>query len=113
MKSNRAGFTLLETVVAIALASAGIAAVYQVYASSARAEQGANETEAATRIAEFLLLTANAGTTGETEGFAWMMEAAPNPDWAGLETLTLRLTAPSGRKFELQLDRPAASGTTR
>ncbi len=106
MKSTRAGFTLLETVVAIALASAGLAAIYQVYASSARAEQAADETEAAARIAEFLLLTARTGTTGETEGFAWTMETAPNRDWTGLETLTLRMRTPSGREIELQLDRP-------
>lgn len=113
MKSNRAGFTLLETVVAIALASAGIAAVYQVYASSARAEQIAEETETASRLAEFLLLTSEAGTTGEIEGFVWTMEASRNPDWTGLETLTLRVIAPSGREFEWQLDRPAASGMSR
>lgn len=111
MKSSRAGFTLLETVVAIALASAGLAAVYQVYASSARAEEAASETELAAQIAEFLLLTAEEGTTGEIDGFAWRIEADRNPDWAGLETLTLQLTAPSGREYELRLDRPATSET--
>lgn len=106
MTSSRSGFTLLETVIAIALASAGLAAVYQVYASSARAEQAANETETAARIAEYLLLTVSTATSGETEGFAWSTEVSETARWEGLETLTLRITAPSGREFELALDRP-------
>ncbi|WP_394693772.1 prepilin-type N-terminal cleavage/methylation domain-containing protein [Hyphobacterium sp.] len=105
MTSSKSGFTLLETVIAIALASAGLAAVYQVYASSARAEQAADETETAARIAEFLLLTADAEASGETDGFAWSIQRSENAEWEGLETLILRLTSPSGREFELMLDR--------
>jgi len=109
MKSSKAGFTLLETVVAIALASAGLAAVYQVYSSSARAELSANETEMAARIAEFLILTTDTDASGETDGFTWTIDVAGNPDWEGLETLTLRMTTPSGREIELSSDRALAS----
>lgn len=109
MTSSKGGFSLLETVIAIALASAGLAAVYQVYAASARAEQGANETETAARIAEYLLLTADADANGETDGFIWSVQVTENAEWEALETLSLRMTAPSGREFELALDRPRAS----
>jgi len=109
MKSTRGGFTLLETVVALALASAGLAAVYQVYSSSARAEQSSNETERAARIAEFLLLTTDGGASGETDGFSWTMDVSSSPDWEGLETLTLNMTTPSGREIELSLDRTLTS----
>lgn len=111
MTSSKSGFTLLETVIAIALASAGLASVYQVYASSARAEQGATETETAARIAEYLLLTADSDANGETDGFVWTIEASEDSRWEELETLTLRMIAPSGREFELALDRPRASET--
>jgi prepilin-type N-terminal cleavage/methylation domain-containing protein len=106
MSSTRSGFTLLETVIAIALAAAGLAAVYQVYASAAQAERAAGETEQAARLIEHLLAAGEAGSSGETSGYAWTIESVPTPGFDQLETFTIRITAPSGREIELSEDRP-------
>ena len=109
MKSTRDGFTLVETVIAMALASVGLASVYQVYASAADAERAANEAAAAVRLTETLRHAAQSGE-GETAGFVWTVTTRPSPDFDGLETVHIRLTAESGRNYELRLDRPADQG---
>lgn len=105
MRSTKRGFTLLETVVALALASAGLAAIYQVYASAANAERAANEARAAVRLTEFLRFEPEPGT-GETDGFAWTITTRPSPGYDGLEEVHIRLTAASGRAYDLRFDRP-------
>ncbi|MEE2525564.1 prepilin-type N-terminal cleavage/methylation domain-containing protein [Hyphobacterium sp. HN65] len=108
MSSNKRGFTLIEAVIAMALASAGLASVYQVYASAARAERASAETETAIRLAEMLFASGEPGT-GEAEGFAWTVSVAPTPGFDGLEQVTLTLTTQAGRTIELQRDRPVRS----
>lgn len=110
MKSNRAGFSLLESVIAITLASAGLAALYQVYASSARAELLANEAEAAASLAQQLMATSRPGDHGEAGSFVWQVDAAATPGWDGLETVTIVLEAESGREYRLPWDRPVTTG---
>lgn len=105
MKSTRDGFTLVETVIAMALASVGLASVYQVYASAADAERAANEAAAAVRLAETLRHAAQSGE-GETAGFVWTVTTRPSPEFDELETVHIRLTAESGRNYELLVDRP-------
>ncbi|GJL97574.1 MAG: hypothetical protein DHS20C06_13910 [Hyphobacterium sp.] len=112
MKSNRAGFTLLESVIAIALASAGLAALYQVYASSARAELLANDAEDAASLAQHLMATSRPGEGGETGAFTWQVETTATPGWDGLETVTIVLATRTGREYRVSWDRPVASGET-
>ncbi|WP_420430896.1 PulJ/GspJ family protein [Hyphobacterium sp.] len=109
MKSTSRGFTLVETVIAMALASVGLASVYQVYASAADSERAANEAAAAVRLAETLRPAAQGGE-GETAGFNWTVTTRPSPDYEGLETVHIRLTAGSGRNYEIRFDRPAVQG---
>jgi prepilin-type N-terminal cleavage/methylation domain-containing protein len=109
MTSNRRGFTLLETIVAMALASAGLAAVYQVYASAANAERAANEAHAAVQHFEALRLDAEPGD-GQSEDFTWSISTRPAPGFEGLEEVHIRLTATSGRDYELRFDRAARQG---
>ncbi|WP_421792898.1 PulJ/GspJ family protein [Hyphobacterium sp.] len=108
MSSTKRGFTLVETVIAMALASAGLAAVYQVYASAARAEQGASQAEAAAAIMENLMLTIDDNASGQTENFDWTVEIAPSAELDQLEIITIRLTTETGRNFELRYERARA-----
>jgi prepilin-type N-terminal cleavage/methylation domain-containing protein len=113
MKSTRAGFTLLESVIAIALASAGLAALYQVYASSARAELLANDAEDAASLAQQLMATARPGDRGEAGSFLWQVDAAATPGWDGLETVTIVLATETGREYRVSWDRPVTAGEPR
>jgi prepilin-type N-terminal cleavage/methylation domain-containing protein len=110
MKSTRAGFTLLESVIAIALASAGLAALYQVYASSARAELLANSAEDAASLAQQLMATTRPGDSGETGEFSWQVTSQATSGWDGLETVTIVMETPSGREYRVSWDRPVSSG---
>lgn len=108
MNSNKRGFTLVEAVIAMALASAGLASIYQVYSAAARAERISDETETAMRLAE-LLLASGDSSTGEADGMSWTVSIAPTPGFDGLEQVTVTLTTANGRTLEWQRDRPAAT----
>ena len=93
MTSSKRGFTLLETVVAMALASAGLASVYQVYASAARAEQAADQTEYAARLANYLrVMTLEAQTIARACGKNHVLNLEPED----LCALTVEASAMTG-----------------
>lgn len=108
MTSARRGFTLVETVVALALASAGMAAIYQVYATAARAERAAAEAETAAALLEHLRHTADRSVTGESGEFSWRISVQPSPDLARLEHVHIEVFPANGRTYSLSFDRAAA-----
>lgn len=105
---QKQGFTLIESVVALAIAAAGFASLYQLYATTANAERAAGETVHATRLAEGLLADPDPQTEGESGGYAWTVETAPSPAGTSLQTLTVTVTAPSGREFTVVTERANA-----
>ncbi|MEN0653531.1 MULTISPECIES: prepilin-type N-terminal cleavage/methylation domain-containing protein [Hyphobacterium] len=99
------GFTLIESIVALAIAAAGFASLYQLYATTANAERAATETVYAARLAESLLADPEADPDGDSRGYAWVIASSPSPGGAALETLTVTITAPSGRQIRVVTER--------
>lgn len=104
------GFTLIESVVALAIATAGFASLYQLYATTANAERAAGETVYAARLAEALLADPDPETEGESGAYAWALTFTPAPGAAGMETLEVVITAPSGREIRVVTERTSAQG---
>jgi prepilin-type N-terminal cleavage/methylation domain-containing protein len=108
---NRSGFTLVEALVAMLVAAAGFAAIYQIYANAARSERAASDVAQGVRLAEALLAEARLGAgetqSGETDGWRWRVTASPAP--APYDRQLLRLDAetlaPSGRRISLAVER--------
>lgn len=109
---GKAGFTLIESIVALAIAAAGFASLYQLYATTANAERAATETVYATRLAESLLADPDPDPEGEVRGYVWVIASAPSPGGTALETLTLTITAPSGREIRVVTERVSAQRET-
>ena len=109
---GKSGFTLIESIVALAIAAAGFASLYQLYATTANAEREATETVYATRLAESLLADPDADPEGEVRGYAWAIASTPSPGGTALETLTLTVTAPSGREVRIVTERASAQQET-
>lgn len=110
VRRRQQGFTLIESIVAIAIAAAGFASLYQLYATTANAERAATETVYAARLAETLLAEPEPAAAGESRGYAWTVETAPSPAGVSLTTLTVTITAPSGREIRVVTERTAAPG---
>lgn len=106
------GFTLIESIVALAIAAAGFASLYQLYATTANAERAATETVYATRLAESLLADPDPGAEGEVRGYVWTIASAPSPGGTALETLTLTITAPSSREIRVITERASVQRET-
>ena len=109
---NKRGFTLVESVVALVLAAAGFAALYQLYASTAAAERAANETVFAARLAESLLADPDPDPRGEINDYGWDFIRIPAPGQRGLDQLTVVVTTPSGRDIRVVTERPARINET-
>ena len=107
----RAGFTLVESVVAMLVAAMAFAGVYQLYGGAARLERAATQTAEMTRIAESLLATLptyeiGGEEGGETGDYAWTVSGTGDPEGLDLVRVTVIVTAPDGRQVRLVTDRP-------
>jgi general secretion pathway protein I len=83
-RNREAGFSLLEVLVAFAIASLALSALVQVYAGSAAATRRSGDILAAlevaeNRIAELAVLDLAPGTLGPSEegAFVWQVDIAP------------------------------------
>ncbi len=79
-KTKTAGFTLVETVIATALAAIGFALIFQGLSGAVRLTQASRETTRAVLVAKSVLAenTLNPGEThvqGITGGIAWILNA--------------------------------------
>lgn len=109
-RADKAGFTLAEAVVSMALAAAGLAALFQLASGAARLHIAARETASAALVAEARLaeasatLTGPASETGETSGVVWRMDAVERArtEQAVLLGVTVTASTPSGRAVTLE-----------
>ena len=103
--ASRRGFTLIESIVALTLAAAGFAAIYQLYAGSANAERAATEMVFVSRLADTILSDPAIDPEGVSQGYRWRLEASPSPAQTGLDTLTLIILTPAGREVQVVTER--------
>lgn len=103
---TRKGFTLIEAVVAMALAAAGFAGIYELYAGAARAERLSNEYSHAAALADGFLAIQSEPDEGRENGYAWTIsrEASGFP---GTERVRVEILTPSGRTIAVLTEIPA------
>ncbi len=112
-KSNSAGFTLIETVIATALAAIGFALVFQGLGGAARLTQASRETTRAVFVAKSVLAenTSSADEThhqGITDGIAWTLNAsiiAERADGVKLVRYDVLAEGAKGRRVHLVTER--------
>jgi prepilin-type N-terminal cleavage/methylation domain-containing protein len=105
------GFTLLEAVVALALAGMVLSAALAVAGADQRASRRAVQVETAASLADDVLSRAELATPDELEAwtrgvegrfappldrFAWRMRSAPVPGVDGLAAVTVEVAWPEG-----------------
>lgn len=109
-RSDKSGFTLLEAVVSLALAAAGLALLFQLSTGAVRLHAAARETAAATLVAEARLaeaaetLAGPVSETGETLGIAWQLQAIEQArtDQAVLLGVSVTALTAGGRSVTLE-----------
>lgn len=98
-------FTLAETLVALAVAGMGLAALHAAVESAAVARRAAAEMLRMDVLARSLLAQGEVSepglATGETAGFVWRLEIAPGGQAPGVRAVRVEIEAPSGRRREL------------
>jgi prepilin-type N-terminal cleavage/methylation domain-containing protein len=104
------GFTLIEVLVALAVAAAILSLCFELFSSNAAALGRTERAEQAVLLAESTLERATAepggvmaGSSGEVDGFTWRIDSLPfaaaspgNPDAPGLYQLRATVTWGSG-----------------
>jgi prepilin-type N-terminal cleavage/methylation domain-containing protein len=109
---DRAGLTLLEVLIAMAVLGIGLAVIMQGLALGLKVRRESVETQAMCRVAgsrlnELLGEGSFSAAAEGTEGpYLWRLEDLPSPDGAGtgagsLADLRVSVEAPSGRSWEL------------
>lgn len=109
-RADKAGFTLAEAVVSMALAAAGLALLFQLATGAARLQIAARETTAAVLVAEARMaeaaqtLVGPASETGETLGIAWRLDAVERARTGQSVLLGVTVTAETadGRSVTLE-----------
>lgn len=109
---RRAGFTLLEAVVALFLAALGLGVLYQGFAASARMERVAEDRHKILMVAEQVLQRARSGglkdgATGEQNGIAWQVvrgTLAERDNGSKLAEIQVRALAPDGAQVNLRTE---------
>lgn len=109
-RAEKAGFTLAEAVVSMALAAAGLALLFQLATGAARLHVAARETAAAALVAEARLaeaaeiLTGPLSEAGETMGVTWRLDAVERARTGQAVLLSVTVTAETrqGRSVTLE-----------
>jgi len=110
---DNAGFTLIETIIATALASVGFALVFQGLGGAVRLTKASAETErsvlvAKSVLAENTLKPVEIHSQGITDGIAWTLNAnvvVEREDGVKLLRYDVLAEAPSGRRVRLVTER--------
>jgi prepilin-type N-terminal cleavage/methylation domain-containing protein len=71
------GFTLLETLVALAIVAIGFAFAFAALPAGLGAQDHAKNLDAATSLAQSLLAWSAAPARGEVPGFSWQIDTSP------------------------------------
>lgn len=108
---TRKGFTLIEAVVALTLAAAGFAGIYELYAGAARAERLSNEYSHAAALADGFLAAGAEPDEGGEHGYEWSVSREAS-GFAGTERVRVEIRTPSGRSIYVVTEIPVASGDT-
>ncbi|PHS23612.1 MAG: hypothetical protein COA84_10840 [Robiginitomaculum sp.] len=114
-KNKTAGFTLIETIIATALASVGFALIFQGLGGAVRLTKASAETErsvlvAKSVLAENTLVPGEIHSQGITDGIAWTLNAnilIERPDGVKLIRYDVLAKGPTGRQVRLVTERTA------
>jgi len=111
-KTRRDGFTLVEALVAMAIAAAGFAGLYQLLSGAAQLERSAQQVQSMTVVAESVLLRtpfmpAGQALQGAEGEYEWSISAIADPELATLSIVTVTVFSPDGRSLRLRSARPA------
>ena len=113
--SKASGFTLIETIIATALASIGFALIFQGLSGAVRLTKASAETERSVLVAKSVLAenTLSPGeihSQGISDGIAWTLNAnilIERPDGVKLIRYTVLTKGPTGRQVRLVTERTA------
>jgi prepilin-type N-terminal cleavage/methylation domain-containing protein len=75
--NNDAGFTLLETLVALAIVAIGFGFAFTALPAGLGAQDHARKLDAAASLAQSLLDMPHAASQGEEAGFTWRVDTSP------------------------------------
>lgn len=108
----RAGFTLLEAVVALFLAALGLGVLYQGFAASARMQRVAEDRQQVLMVAEDVLYRAREGglkdgDTGDQDGIAWQVVRGPLAErdkGPKLDEIQVQAMGPDGAQVSLRTE---------
>ncbi len=113
---NKAGFTLIETIIATALASIGFALVFQGLGGAARLSKASTQSTRAVLVAQSVLAENTLDPhdmhiQGITDGIAWTLDAnviTEREDGMALLRINVLAEGPGGRRVRLISERVAA-----
>jgi prepilin-type N-terminal cleavage/methylation domain-containing protein len=115
-RNNQAGFTLIETIIAAAMAAVGFALVFQGLGGAVRLVKASAETERTLLVAKSVMAQSTL-TPGEihlqgiTNGIAWTLNSSiliEREDGVKLFRYTLLAEGATGRQLRLVTERTAA-----
>lgn len=109
---RRAGFTLLESVVALFLAALGLGVLYQGFAAASRMQRVAEDRHQVLLVAEQVMDRARFGglkdgDTGEQAGIAWQVVRGPlaqRESGPALEEIQVQALGSGGAKVNLRTE---------
>jgi prepilin-type N-terminal cleavage/methylation domain-containing protein len=111
-RDRRKGFTLIEAVVAMAVAAMGFIGLYQVLSGAARLDRSAQDIQSMTLVAESVLaqtphMPPGQSVQGEEAGFSWSLTATGDPAMAGLSRIRVEVVSALGQRIVLRSARPS------